>query len=318
MKTGPDTETANLGGAPEWFANAVRSPREHCTVDVEGCPIHYLRWGAAGNPGLLFVHGNRAHAYWYAHVAPHFANDFNVAAIDLSSMGDSGRRDAYSLEQWGRECTTVCEDAGFFDAAIKPVIVGHSIGGGVVLRAARELQDKLAGVILADAFRQPVTDDQVMGGFIRARAEPMKKRFYATREEALSRFSVQPPFKRPTENGYTVDYVAQHSVTEEADGWSWKFDVSAYAGLMQTDEMSQRCEILLGLKCRAAAIIAEYSHLLDEGTIPWLKREAGGRIAHLIVPDAHHHLMLDQPLAFITALQGILSVWLTKLRGHSP
>ena len=45
------TNAANLEAsnntieAPEWFKRAVATPREDRVVNVEDCPIHYLRWG---------------------------------------------------------------------------------------------------------------------------------------------------------------------------------------------------------------------------------------------------------------------------------
>ena len=80
---------------PEWFENAVgMAPTSH-RVTVEDCPIHYLLWGpeTSEKPGLLFVHGGAAHAQWWSFIAPFFAEDRPVAAIDLSGMGESGRRD---------------------------------------------------------------------------------------------------------------------------------------------------------------------------------------------------------------------------------
>ena len=43
--------------APRWFREAIAVRPEDCEVTVEGCRIHYLRWGEAGNPGLVFIHG---------------------------------------------------------------------------------------------------------------------------------------------------------------------------------------------------------------------------------------------------------------------
>lgn len=39
-------------------------------------------------------------------------------------------------------------------------------------------------------------------------------------------------------------------------------------------------------------------------------RELGGvDIPIIAVPEARHHLMLDQPLAFVSALRGLLATW---------
>jgi len=39
-------------------------------VVVQGAPIETLAWGRVGDPGLLLLHGNSAHADWYSFIAP--------------------------------------------------------------------------------------------------------------------------------------------------------------------------------------------------------------------------------------------------------
>src|SRR5690606_6370832 len=57
---------------PGWFVRALATPFEDRSVTVDGVPIHYLYWTDKGNdkPGLLFVHGNGAHAHWWTFLAP--------------------------------------------------------------------------------------------------------------------------------------------------------------------------------------------------------------------------------------------------------
>ena len=78
----------NKAGPPQWFTRAIEDPGEDCFVNVEGCRIHYLRWGQAGKPGLVFLHGGFAHAHWWDFIAPFFAEDYSVVAIDLSGVYD--------------------------------------------------------------------------------------------------------------------------------------------------------------------------------------------------------------------------------------
>ena len=101
--------------APDWFNWALAHPLTSNFVEVEGCPIHYLRWpGPADRQkrGLLFVHGGGAHANWWRFIAPFFTQDFTVAALDLSGMGDSGQRKEYSAAQRANEMRAVIEAAG--------------------------------------------------------------------------------------------------------------------------------------------------------------------------------------------------------------
>ena len=86
--------------APDWFHRAIKQQPESRHVNVEGCPIHYLLWqplkGVENPAGLLFLHGGGAHAYWWGHIAPFFRANFRVAAMDISGMGDSGKRAEYN------------------------------------------------------------------------------------------------------------------------------------------------------------------------------------------------------------------------------
>ncbi|MBA4209310.1 MAG: alpha/beta hydrolase, partial [Parvibaculum sp.] len=79
---------------PLWFRQALAAPFESRRLDVDGNEIHYLRWGNndTKRPGLLFVHGNGAHAHWFHFIAPLLTEHYNVASMDLGGMGDSGWR----------------------------------------------------------------------------------------------------------------------------------------------------------------------------------------------------------------------------------
>ena len=48
--------------APGWFQRALATRWEDRSVTVEGCRIHYLRWGEPERPGIVLVHGGAAHA----------------------------------------------------------------------------------------------------------------------------------------------------------------------------------------------------------------------------------------------------------------
>ena len=110
--------------APAWFDEALAHHRpERSFVEVEGAQIEMLTWGERGKPGLLFLHGNGAHADWWSFIVPFFAAEFRCAAISWSGMGRSGWRDAYSIDQFGREALACAEAAGLFEAREKPIVI---------------------------------------------------------------------------------------------------------------------------------------------------------------------------------------------------
>ena len=119
---------------PEWFVrNCAVTPDEGTTV-VDDCPVHWLRWGPVGADPLVLVHGGGASARWWEPLAPFLAPRWQVLAVDLSGMGDSGwRPGGYRTETWADE---VLDCAATVTGGRAPVLVGHSLGGSVVAVAA--------------------------------------------------------------------------------------------------------------------------------------------------------------------------------------
>ena len=285
--------------APDWYKNALDVPRTDGWVEVDGASIHYLAWGEPGRPGLLFVHGGGAHAHWWTHVAGRYANDYRVAAIDLSGHGDSDRREAYSLEGWTDEVMAVAKDAGM---AGKPVVVGHSMGGFVTIATSARFPDALAGAVVCDSpvsAPDPEVDAHRMG---QAFGKP---RFYESRDQALSRFRTVPPQDHYLD--YVMADVGWHSIKEEGEGWRWKFDHLAFTAFEENPRVAAR-PYLPNVTCRLALLASECG---------LVNKEIGGYMYDLMhrvnpvieIPLAGHHLMLDQPLLLITALNSLLADW---------
>ena len=71
--------------APAWFEWALAQAPERKMVRVDGADIELLAWGEVGKPGLIFVHGNSAHADWWSFIAPFLADRYRVAALSATS-----------------------------------------------------------------------------------------------------------------------------------------------------------------------------------------------------------------------------------------
>lgn len=300
----PELETplAALAGvsppAPQWFHDAVAVVPESLFVPVEGARIHYLRWGDRSRPGLLLVHGNAAHAYWWSFIAPFLARDYNVAAIDLSGMGDSEwRKDGYSMECFAQELLAVCEDSGMFKHAEPPVIIAHSFGGFVTILAGALYGERLAGTVILDSPVNP--PDRPRNGPLTARAHHL----YPTIARALARFRLLPP--QVCENLYLLDFVARKSLREVEGGYSWKFDPQIWRNFSIGD-MAAR---LRDTKCRVAIFRGEHSVLMPPAVGEFMFNLLGRSAPVVEIPQAQHHLMLDQPLAVVAALRALLADW---------
>ena len=100
---------------PAWFNWAMSNAPSSHFVSVKECQIHYLFWDDASDTkksgSILFVHGGAAHSHWWSFLAPFFRKNYKVAALDLSGMGDSGRRKEYNAGLRAEEIYGVIEDA---------------------------------------------------------------------------------------------------------------------------------------------------------------------------------------------------------------
>ncbi len=282
---------------PAWFTSAIAHEPSRSDVAVEGTPIRYLSWGDdKGKPGLVFVHGGAAHAHWWSFIAPMFTENWHPIALHLSGHGDSGRRSSYSHEIWAREVMEVSRHAGFPGP---PVVVGHSLGGMVTIQTAATYGDDLAGAVIVDAPVRRPDPESVEARSGRAFRAPG---VYQTLEEAVSHFRLIPP--QPCVNGYIVDYIARTSIYETDQGWTWKFDPRLFMGTL----ISMRDQ-LASVRCRVALFTGESSVVVPPDTAAYMY-DLMGRVAPVIaIPEAHHHLMLDQPLAFVAALRTLLADW---------
>jgi pimeloyl-ACP methyl ester carboxylesterase len=284
--------------APGWFSRALEVIPQSRTIMVEGTPIHYLRWGDPTKPGLLLVHGNGAHARWWSFIAPFLAREYSVAAIDVSGMGDSGWRDHYSIEVFAKEQIAVCEDAGFFKGEEPPIIVGHSFGGFITILTGALYGERLAGTVIVDS---PVNPPDRPGG--PPNREFRAHRIYPTLDEAVGRFRLAPP--QPCENTYIVDYIARNSLKKVEGGWTWKFDPAIW----QRFNIGHMSERLAATRCRIAIMRGEFSVLLPAEIGDYMFGLLGRAAPVIEIPQARHHVMLDQPLAFVAALRALLADW---------
>jgi pimeloyl-ACP methyl ester carboxylesterase len=279
--------------APAWFTTALAAPVEPGTTEADEAAIAYRAWGSPGDSGIVLVHGGAAHARWWDHIAPLLAGSRRVVAIDLSGHGDSGRREKYTLDAWAHEVVAVASAAGI---TAPPIVVGHSMGGFVALRAAGIYGSKLAGIVVIDSPVQDITPEDRAARDARAFG-PL--RVYPSREAAIARFR---PIPDQPSLPYVREHVAATSIHAVEGGWSWKFDPAIFGRTQATPTL------LHHLDCRVALFHAEHG-IVPPHTTELMYDKLGRRAPVIEIPAAGHHVMLDHPIALVTGIRTLLSDW---------
>lgn len=301
--------------APAWFQWAIAQEPARTFVESQGAKLEALTWGDRGKPGLLLVHGNSAHADWWSFIAPYLAKDYRVTAMSLVGMGDSDWRENYRFHDFAQDADAVAKVTGLFEDGQKPIYIGHSFGGGqVFFAAARYPQQMRAAVLVDTGFGGPppeVLEERRKRQELLANIPSADKpsRVYPTLEAALARFRLMPP--QPAENHYILDFIARRSLKraplpDGGEGYAWKFDPNMWEKLDRTDGFVGE-----GMPKLQVPMIHLYG---DKSRI--IERRASGeksfldeQVREIEIPDSHHHVMIDQPLALVAALRTLLATW---------
>ncbi len=296
--------------APRWFEQAVQRVPQRSFTEVVGAQIETLTWGEIGKPGLLLLHGNRAHADWWTFIAPFFADDFRVAALSWSGMGGSDWRESYSIDLLSREVGAVAGATGLFESVAKPVVVAHSFGGFPALRYASCSGEKVGGLVMVDSpILSPEMRQKRRGRGPSGMLDPRPNRVYRDLPSALERFRFAPP--QVCKNLYIADHIARGSLKpaplEGCDelGWTWRFDPYQWRDMRMENPVPD----FSALQCPVSIMWGSHSLLFDAEVLGYIASLAPAGSPRIEIPAARHHLMVDQPLAFVTALRGLLAGW---------
>ena len=297
-----NTDVPDLGSKPDtvadakcgfeqlgcWLEAAWANRAQVHHIDIDDAQIACRIWGneSDSKPSLLFVHGFRANARWWDHIAPDFADRFRVVAFDLSGMGDSGRRQNYSRLQFARELVGVIERLKLH----RPTVIAHSFGTLVALHAAALAPDALGRLILIDGYPT---------GFLRL--PEARERLYADRASILSRYRFDPPGRWPDPRITT--YLANASIRETEHGWTWKFDPAA----TETLKLDVSRPDVGHVGQPVDAIFADLTEIVPRDRISNIGRWLPTCGRPIKIYNCHHHVMIEQPQALVSVLSALLS-----------
>jgi len=129
-------------------------------MSPDGVMIAYEAHGS-GWPTIVLVHGwSCDRTYWEGQIEALSISN-RVVAVDLGGHGESGvNRDRWTIESFGQDVATVANALDLQEI----VLVGHSMGGDVILEAARHLPGRVKGLVWIDTYKQlgsPRTAEEV-------------------------------------------------------------------------------------------------------------------------------------------------------------
>jgi len=275
----------------QWLAWGFAQPARRRWFEHDGLRLNLREWGHEGDSGVILVHGGAAHSHWWDHVAPRLALGRHVVALDLSGHGDSGwRSEPYRLGSWAGEVLAV---AGTLHS---PVLVGHSLGGLVTLKAALQSPQTLAGAVVLDILAREINPEEQAR---RDRRADRPGRLFDTREQAIAGFRTLPA-GGDGQIPAIVRHVAEHSVRQIPGGWTWKNDRHMFL----RDSLDRDAFAPVGLPI---CLVSAGKGLLSPSAADGMAARLGARASTATLPQAGHHMMLDQPVALTECLERVLA-----------
>src|SRR5262249_19784938 len=263
------------------------------SVVVGGLRLSFLEWGIAGRPVLCCLHGGSAHAHWFDLVAPAFADRFHVISLDQRGHGESQWADppAYATENFAADLL------GFIDALglARGALVGHSMGGHNAMSFAARHPDRVSALVIVDS-RPMIPTDRL--DRLRRRGE-RTLRPYPTREAAAQSFRLVP--RETNADPALLAHIGGAGVVERDGAWVYRFDPASNAERRPVDAWTLLDRI------PAPTLIArgELSPVLPRDMADKLRASIRG--ASLVeIAASYHHLVLDNPAAFLQELDRFL------------
>jgi pimeloyl-ACP methyl ester carboxylesterase len=249
-----------------------RPPMSGVATSPDGIPLAFEVHGA-GAPTLVFVHGwSCDRSYWRGQVRA-LAARYRTVAVDLAGHGESGvGRRVWTMAAFGEDVVAVAEQLGLGEL----VLIGHSMGGDVIVEAAVRLGDRVAGLVWVDTYNtlgEPGTDEEV-----EAFAAPFREDFGSATRVLVRRLFT------PDADAELVEWVAA--------------DMSAAPPEIAIDALRHAVGnepgILAGLRELTAPVVAINPDARPTDTEA-LRRHG---VKTVLMPGVGHFLMMEDPDRF--------------------
>jgi esterase len=260
---------------------------------VNGLRLHYLEWGDRAKPPMILLHGIARHAHTFDHVAPHFARDHRVLAIDMRGHGDSAwdPAGAYMVEDYARDLEALVRQLNL----PKLTLLGNSTGGRVVQVYAGMHPELVDRLIVEDVG--PERPTEIASGF--ARRVEQEANGWASEDELVAQLVAT--------GGRTAEPLlrtyAHFGTTRRPDGRIvWKRDPNLVKGFVPTELWSH----VQRIKAPVIYVLGGASTIVPAATQAELKRRLPD-CEIVTMPGLGHYPDQEDPSGFLAIADRFLT-----------
>jgi pimeloyl-ACP methyl ester carboxylesterase len=273
-------------------------PEEHHVL-LRRMRFHYLDWGIAGQPPIVFLHGGGLNAHTWDLVCLALRRERHCVALDQRGHGES---------EWSPQMDYSTEShVGDLDAFVDAlgltrfVLVGMSLGGVNALAWAGRHSDRLDGLVIVDVGPEIRTEGVVKIAAFTSEAAPL-----ASVDEYVERAMAF----NPRRNRELLRRSLLHNLRRMPDGrYMWKYD-QRHRGKIDPDAYARRRELLWSavdrVQCPTLVVRGAQSDVFhDEDAARMADRLERGRWVK--IDGAGHTVQGDNPAGLLVELRAFLA-----------
>ena len=263
------------------------SPSEKEAVAIRNGEVS-ISYTMAGNGDtcIVFVHGwGISKEYWKEQIEE-LSSDYKVVALDLGGHGQSGHnRENWTIEEFAKDVRAVIDGLHLNNV----ILVGHSMGGEIILQTALSFPAKVIGFIGIDNFKQFVTsftpqEEKQVSDFMQS----LKSNFDTT----ATMYTRLALFPRGYSDTNSVNRVIR-SIRQTDSAVAIKALESLMYFALKDSEMISRFPI------PAHLIVSDYTATNEES----FRRAAKAGSSIRVIKGTGHYPMIEQPHQFTELLK---------------
>lgn len=260
--------------------------------------FHYLDWGTAGCPPIVFLHGGGLNAHTWDLVCAALRTGRHCLALDQRGHGES---------EWSPHMDYSTEShAADLDAFVNAlaldrfVLVGMSLGGVNALAWAGRHSRRLAGLVVVDVGPEIRTEGVKKIAAFTSEATPL---------ESVDHFIERALAFNPRRNRDLLRRSLLHNLRRMPDGrWMWKYD-QRHRGKADPEAYERRRQLLWSavdtIECPTLVVRGGQSDVFHDEDAERL----AGRLQHgrwVRIEGAGHTVQGDNPADLLVALREFL------------
>ena len=268
------------------------------TITLRGQRFHYLEWGPAAAPPVVFLHGITGHARTWDDEARLLADRYRVLVLDQRGHGDTdpAHDGDYSDDALLADLEAFADALGLR----RCTLIALSLGGRVAINFAGTHPARVERLVIVDIGPEIAPVGRARVGALMAGAP---ERFESV-EDVITHMRANAPL-------YTeamLRHRAQHAVRSlPGGGFTWKYD-RALREAIRHGRMRVPADLWAqwrAITCPTLLVRGALSDILSDETAKRMVDELpGARL--VVVSGAGHTVPGDQPAAFQSLLREFL------------